>query len=199
MDNVKNLIDKILQEGKNKETEILSLAEKERETILQGKSREAEIEKELILTKAKEEAQSKKERIISNTTLKIRNEKLQTKQRVMDEVFKEALEKLCNMNVSNLKNYIKHAILDLDIVGDEVIILNEDGKSKITEEFISEINSILVARHKKGELSIREEKGNFKGGFILEKNGIEINNTFEALVYSMKDELEYEVSKTLFD
>lgn len=36
------------------------------------------------------------------------------------------------------------------------------------------------------------------GGFILEKNGIEINNTFEALVGSIKDDLSLEVAKMLF-
>ena len=37
------------------------------------------------------------------------------------------------------------------------------------------------------------------GGFILEKDGIEINNTFEALVSSLKEELEFEVAKELFN
>ena len=40
--------------------------------------------------------------------------------------------------------------------------------------------------------------GIFKGGFILEKDGIEINNTFEALVSSLRDDLEFEVARVLF-
>ncbi|MNO55752.1 V-type proton ATPase subunit E [compost metagenome] len=103
------------------------------------------------------------------------------------------------MNSSKLKNFIKHTILDLDIEGDETIILNEDGKSKIDDKFVEDLNFIFLARNKKGELKVREENGNFKGGFIIEKNGVEINNTFESLMDSMKDELEYEVSKALFN
>lgn len=199
MSNIKNLTEKILEEAKHKEKEIAAYAESEKEKILSSKIKEAEDERKLILLKAEEEAKTKKERIISSTTLKLRNEKLEIKQKLISEVFDKALEELCSMNSSKLKNFIKHTILDLDIEGDETIILNEDGKSKIDDKFIEDLNFIFLARNKKGELKVREENGNFKGGFIVEKNGVEINNTFESLMDSMKDELEYEVSKALFN
>lgn len=198
MSNVKNLTDKILEEAKHKEQEIVTYAENEKAKILALKIKEAEDEKNLIILKAQEEAKTKKERIISSTTLKVRNEKLEAKQKVINEVFDKALEELCSMNSSRLKNFIKHTILDLDIDGDETLILNEDGKSKIDDKFIEDLNFIFLARNKKGELKVREENGNFKGGFIVEKNGVEMNNTFEALMDSIKDELEYEVSTALF-
>lgn len=199
MSNIKNLTEKILEEAKHKEKEIVTYAESEKEKILSSKIKEADDEKKLILLKAEEEAKTKKERIISSTTLKVRNEKLEIKQKLISEVFDKALEELCSMNSSKLKNFIKHTILDLDIEGDETIILNEDGKSKIDDKFVEDLNFIFLARNKKGELKVREENGNFKGGFIVEKNGVEINSTFEALMDSMKDELEYEVSKALFN
>lgn len=199
MSNIKNLTEKILEEAKHKEKEIAAYAEGEKEKILSSKIKEADDEKKLILLKAEEEAKTKKERIISSTTLKVRNEKLEIKQKLISEVFDKALEELCSMNSSKLKNFIKHTILDLDIDGDETIILNEDGKSKIDDKFVEDLNFIFLARNKKGELKVREESGNFKGGFIVEKNGVEINNTFESLMDSMKDELEYEVSKALFN
>ncbi len=199
MSNIKNLTEKILEEAKHKEKEIAAYAESEKEKILSSKIKEAEDERKLILLKAEEEAKTKKERIISSTTLKVRNEKLEIKQKLISEVFEKALEELCSMNSSKLKNFIKHTILDLDIEGDETIILNEDGKSKIDDKFVEDLNFIFLARNKKGELKVREENGNFKGGFIVEKNGVEINNTFESLMDSMKDELEYEVSKALFN
>lgn len=199
MSNIKNLTEKILEEAKHKEKEIVTYAESEKEKILSSKIKEADDEKKLILLKAEEEAKTKKERIISSTTLKVRNEKLEIKQKLISEVFEKALEELCSMNSSKLKNFIKHTILDLDIEGDEIIILNEDGKSKIDDKFVEDLNFIFLARNKKGELKVREENGNFKGGFIVEKNGVEINNTFESLMDSMKDELEYEVSKALFN
>ena len=66
---------------------------------------------------------------------------------------------------------------------------------KITqEEFIDKLNEKINA-----EITLSETAGNFKGGFILENNGIEINSTYEALVSSLRDELEFEVAKVLFN
>ncbi|WP_238882298.1 V-type ATP synthase subunit E [Clostridium sp. YIM B02551] len=199
MANIENLTGKILEEAREKEKEIIASANLEGEKILSKKLQEAEEIKKVILDKAKEESKARKERIISNALLKVRNEKLAVKQKVMDEVFEKALEELCNMNLDAFKNYFKESILNLDITGDEVVILNEQNKKVIEQDFINEINNILKARGKKDGLTISSEVGNFKGGYILEKNGVEINNTFEALISSKKDELEYEVANLLFN
>ncbi|MBL4932351.1 V-type ATP synthase subunit E [Clostridium paridis] len=199
MANIENLTGKILEEAREKQKEIIASANLEGEKILSKKLQEAEEIKKVILDKAKEESKSRKERIISNALLKVRNEKLAVKQKVMDEVFEKALEELCNMNSDAFKNYFKESILNLDITGDEVVILNEPNKKVIEQDFINEINNMLKARGKKDGLTISSEVGNFKGGYILEKNGVEINNTFEALISSKKDELEYEVANLLFN
>ena len=58
------------------------------------------------------------------------------------------------------------------------------------------LNGFFVGKHNTIKLS--DETGKFEGGFILEQNGIEINNTFEALVSSLKDDLSLEVARVLF-
>jgi Archaeal/vacuolar-type H+-ATPase subunit E len=199
MANIENLTGKILEEAREKEKEIIASANLESEKILSKKLQEAEEIKKEILDKAKEESKAKKERIISNALLKVRNEKLSVKQKVMDEVFERALEELCKMTPDAFKDYFRESILNLDITGDEVIILNEQTKKVIEKKFIDEVNSALKARGKKDGLTISSEAGKFKGGYILEKDGIEINNTFEALISSKKDELEYEVANLLFN
>ena len=67
------------------------------------------------------------------------------------------------------------------------------------DDFIKSINKELSSKGKAGNLKLSSTVGSFKGGFILEKNGIEINNTFEALVESMKEEMQLEVAKALFN
>lgn len=103
------------------------------------------------------------------------------------------------MSDQEIKEFIKNKIVNADIVGDETIILNEKGNKLVDANLLKEINSELLAKGKKGELTINKEVRNFKGGFILEKDGIEINNTFEDLVNSERDDLEFEVAKVLFN
>lgn len=199
MANVNNLVSKILEEAKIKEKEILANAQEEKNKIIEKKVSEAEILEKEIIEKAKIEASTKKERIVSSSELKVRNEKLEAKQQIIQKTFDEAVDRLANLSEEQFLQYVENRILSLDIYGDESLILNSKGKEIITSKFIDDVNKKLIVKGKKGNIIIKNETGDFKGGFILEKNGIEINNTFEALVNDIKEKLEYEVAKALFN
>jgi V/A-type H+/Na+-transporting ATPase subunit E len=53
-------------------------------------------------------------------------------------------------------------------------------------------------KKKTSELKFSSDARDIKSGFIVLKNGIEINNTFESLVNSLRDELEPEIVNALF-
>ncbi|MEO2602499.1 V-type ATP synthase subunit E family protein, partial [Clostridium butyricum] len=91
--------------------------------------------------------------------------------------------------------FVKEVILNTEIEGEQNLILNAEGKKVIDDAFVAEINKAL---DKKAVIKIDENTRDFRGGFILEKDGIEINNTFEALVSSIKDDLSLEVARVLF-
>ena len=192
---VNNITSKILRDAEGRKESILATAEEEKNKILSKKVASA---KEL-LEKAEIEAKSKKERVISGAKLKARNEKLAAKQEVIEEVFSKSVETLCKLNDREFVKFIKDSILSLNIDGDETLILNEDGNKIVSKEVVAEINAELKAKGLKGEIKISETIGSFRGGFILEKGGVEINNTFESLVDSLKDQLEFEVAKVLFN
>lgn len=196
---VNNITSKILRDAEGRKESILAAAEEEKNKILSKKVASAkELEKE-ILEKAEIEAKSKKERVISGAKLKARNGKLAAKQEVIEEVFSKSVETLCKLNDKEFVKFIKDSILSLDINGDETLILNEAGHKIVSNEVIAEINEELKSKGLKGGIKISETIGSFRGGFILEKGGVEINNTFEALVDSLKDQLEFEVAKVLFN
>lgn len=196
---VNNITSKILRDAEGRKESILATAEEEKNKILSKKVASAkELEKE-ILEKAEIEAKSKKERVISGAKLKARNEKLAAKQEVIEEVFSKSVETLCKLNDREFVKFIKDSILSLNIDGDETLILNENGNKIVSKEVVAEINAELKAKGLKGEIKISETIGLFRGGFILEKGGVEINNTFESLVDSLKDQLEFEVAKVLFN
>lgn len=198
MSNINNITTKILDGAKAKKEEILKTSQEEERKIIDKKTSQAKEEEKIILEKAKVESISKRERIISNAELSVRNEKLEAKQQVIEKVFDKALEKLSALKGEEYLNFVKDRITSLDIGGDEKLIISSDDKEIITEEFVKSLNKELSRLGKKGNLILSGETGDFKGGFILEKSGIEINNAFEALISSMKDELEYEVAKVLF-
>lgn len=195
MSNLNNLTSKILKDAEAKKAVILSDAENEKNKILSKKQKEASSVEKTMLEKAEREAASRKERIISGAQLHARNEKLEAKQKVISEVFEISVEELSSCSDDDLKGFIKEVILNTEFEGEQNLILNADGKKVIDDAFVAEINKALNG---KAVIKIDENTRDFKGGFILEKNGIEINNTFEALVGSIKDDLSLEVAKMLF-
>lgn len=199
MSNVKNLTSKILKDAEERKESILKAANEEKAKIIAKKEAVAKQEEEAMVEKAKIEAKTRHERIVSSAELKARNEKLAAKQSVIDSVFNQSIEELCKMSDNDMKTFIKNMILNSDITGDEKIILNQKGKSLLDKSLLNTINSELKSNGKKGELTVSDEVRTFKGGFILEKDGIEINNTFEDLVNSSRDDLEFEVANVLFN
>lgn len=195
MSNISNLTSKILKDAEDQKTSILNEANEERNKIIAKKEEEAFSEEKVILERAERDAASRKERIISGAELSSRNAKLAAKQKVINSVFENSVEALCNLSSEELKVFVTNSILHSGVEGNQNLILNEAGAKIITTEVIDEINSKL---NSKATITLSDEKRNFKGGFILEKDGIEINNTFEALVDSIKDELSLEVAQVLF-
>lgn len=195
MSNINNLTSKIIKDAEDKKALILAEAVNEKNKILTKKHESASAVEKTILEKAEREAISRKERIISGAELQARNESLEAKQKVISEVFELTVEALCNSGDDDLRGFVKETILNSDVSGKQNLILNDAGKKVINEGLVTEINRELGG---KASITLSEKTGNFKGGFILEKDGIEINNTFEALVNSLKDDLSLEVAKVLF-
>lgn len=199
MSNINNLTSKILKDAEERKEKILVDAKEEKVEILKKRTNAAKSLEVEILKKAKLEAVTTKERVISSAELTARNEKLKAKQEIIKEIFEKSVVTLSKLDKQQHTSFIKNQILELNISGDEKLILNEEGKKIIDSSLLEEINKELSSKGKKGSLTISSEVANFKGGFILEKGGIEINNTFEALVNSLKEELEFKVAKELFN
>lgn len=195
MSNINNLTSKIIKDAEDKKEVIIQTAEKEKNKIIKKKQDEAMAAEKIIIEKSGIEAVLKKERIISGAELQARNEKLKAKQEVISEVFETSVDRLCNLAEVDFKEFVRLSILNSDIVGEQNLILNDAGKKIVNEILLSEINKDLKS---KASVTLSEETRNFKGGFILEKDGIEINNTFEALVNSVKDDLSQDVVRVLF-
>ena len=196
MASLNNITSKILKDAEDKKNEILASAEEEKNIILSKKIAKAKDLEAEIIKKAELEAKTKVERMISSAKLKVRNDKLSVKQEVINNTFKNSIEVLSKIEGQDLLNFIKNSVLSLGVIGEQKMFLNKTGMDIVDLTFIYELNQQLGD---KGNIKLSSEVKDFKGGFILEKDGIQINYTFEALVSSLKDELEYEVANILFN
>ena len=198
MSNLNNITSKIIKDAEEKRDEILNAAQVESDSIIAKETKKAKnLEVELI-EKAKREAKARENRVISNARLKVRNNELKAKQDMISKVFEKAVERLNSLSTLEYKEYILRALDSLDLEGTEILIINKKDEDVINNKFLLDLNNKLISLGKKGKISILTN-GNFDRGFILDRNGIQINNTFESLVKSLRSELELEVTKVLFN
>lgn len=199
MSNLSKMTSQIISEAEEKKKKILLEADAEAKIILDNKEKDASILKAEIVQNAKIKAEIEKSRILASASLEVRNEKLIAKQNIIEDVLKRSLDTLASLDEIKYSSFLKESILKLDIVGDEKLILNEKTKKLLDDKSMKEINNSLVSKGKKGEISISHKNGDFKGGFILEKDGIILNYTFESIIESLKEELEMEIARELFN
>ena len=199
MSNLDNLSAKIIEDASIKAETILKEASDNGKLMVEDKIKKAEALKVQMLEKSKIEAITVKQRIISNAKLAVRNENIVAKQEMIDKVFVEALQKLLVIGDKEYLQLLKNYLLSMPIAGNEDIILPGKYINLVSEEYLSEMNIALIALGKLGEIKVSNENRDIKSGFIIIKNGIEINNTFESLVNSLRDELESEIVKELFN
>lgn len=198
MPNLNNLTSKIIEDAQNTANEIILENEKEEKKIIKEWKEKGEKEKAKILEKAQIDAANMEEKAISNIKLKVRNEILEAKQKLISKVFNTALQNLYQMSDDEYKEFIKNYILNIDIEGDEEILVENRRQVVISEDFVKEVNNLLTNATKKGELKLSTNKRVVNGGFILIKNGVEVNCTYESLLEYYRDELEYKIVDALF-
>lgn len=196
--NINNLTSKILKDAEGKRDSIINQAKAEGEAIVSKNVKRAETISNEIIEKANTESEVRRARVISNAKLTVRNNQLQAKQEVIGKVFETAISRLNNLSREEYTTFVEATLKSLDLDGTETIIINEKDKDVFNIKFLTDLNKELMAQGKKGEISLNTS-GTFNGGFVLDRNGIQINNTFGSLVNSLRSELEFEVTKALFN
>lgn len=189
---IENITANILKDATKGADDAVNVAKKNAEDIInKAKEEAAEIIK-ASAEKAQKEAESLKSRKVSAAELQMRKMMLQAKQDAIKNSFNTALEKLKNMPEEKYINYLAEEIIKVPNNG--TIILNKKDKEKIGEKLIKLVNEKLNAE----KYTLSNNTVNSSGGFVLKSGNIEINNTFEAILDSMKDELTNEVAGALF-
>jgi V/A-type H+-transporting ATPase subunit E len=193
LSNLDNLISKIIKDAEGEAQRILAEAKEKAARIAAESTAAAEKEKADIIANAEKEALKEAEQIETGKKLEIRDLKLNAKQAVINKVFALALKKLNGMSKENYWKFLTTTLAGMAL-SDEELILPE----KYEVKDIAELNAFLKENGKTGALKLYTGGRKIEGGFIILKNGIENNNTFETLLQYYRYDLEGDVIKNLF-
>jgi V/A-type H+-transporting ATPase subunit E len=198
MAGVERIKEQILQDSESKVNIILEEGKKQAEAIINKAQLQANEKAESIRKKAINDSLEKVKIANSMAELEMRKSKLLTKQNIINEVFSKVLDRLSSLDGEEYEKLILSMLLSAIETGDEEVVLSSNRKSKMSEGFIKNLNQSLVSVGKKGNVKLSDKTADIIGGFILMSQGVEINNSFEALIRLNRDEIEPKVAQILF-
>lgn len=196
---IKDINDKIISDAKIQANKIIAEAEDNANNIIKKGEKEADNIKKVILYKINQEASLRKSKILTEANLEAKKTILLEKQKIMEDVFDKALESITKLNSKDYLSFIKKMILDNIESGDETIFTGSLDKDKICKDFIEEINKELKVKDKIGELRLSTSYLPIKGGVVIGSGKIRKNISLEFLLKKIREELEIQVSKDLFN
>ena len=196
---IKDISEKIISDAKIQADKIIAQAEDNANNITNKGRKEADNIKKTILYKINQEASLKKSKILTEANLGAKKTILLEKQKIMEDVFGNALESFLKLGNKDYQNFMKKLILDNIEKGDETIFIGSPDKNRISKDFIEDINKELKAKDKKGELKLSDSFLPIKGGIIIGSGTIRKNISLELLLKNVREESETQISKILFN
>lgn len=193
MSGLENLTAKIIRDANEQAERIAADAKAQAKQIVDAAEAEAEREKERILAEADVQAAHTAEQIVLGKTLEIRDNNLDAKQQILEKIFSQALDRLNSMSKDEYWKFLTGYLSGMDTDGEEIILPKKYGIASVEE-----LNEVLKKNGKKGNLVLSADGREIDGGFVLSKNGIEQNNTFEALISKTRYDQESEILRMLY-
>lgn len=197
---LEELVGRIMKEAESRAGALRKEAEAFREKAFKEAEQEAGSGRERILSEASQEAKEERKRITSSAELDGRKALLSSKRSILDEAFGRAEERVLALDDASYCDLIKRMILASAPKGDEEVIISKHDEGRITKRFLAGVNEELIKRGKQGNLKLRisldEEP---VGGFILKGKEIEVDSSLGSLLAAIRDELQSEVAKVLFE
>ena len=181
--------DRILSDAAKRAEEIVQEASSRAAEILKDAEARAEEARKLAAELAKREAQKEKERILSLELIEINKKLLISRRKLIDEVFREVEKKIFARNSEIREKLLTGLIESLVKTGDEEIIVDKE----LGKEWVERLN-----REKGWKLKVIDGEDDPDGGFILKKGNMKVVATRSAIMESLREDLEVEVSRILF-
>ena len=196
---IKDISKKIISDARIQADKTITQAKDNANNIIKKGKKEADNIKNIILYKYNQEASLIKSKILTEANLEARKNILSEKQKIIENVFNKASESILKLDDKDYCHIIKKMILDNIETGDETIFINHSDRIKISENFIGDINKELKSKGKKGELKLSTSFLPIKGGIVIGSGKIRKNISLEFLLKKIREELEIQISKDLFN
>lgn len=193
-----NIIERIMNDAREEAEETREKARREADRIRSEAREKGREEYDRRMKAARRSAEQERDRKTAMASLEARNSVLEEKQSLIQQVFEEAVSRITGMPVEEYEDLLARQLMK--VVGEEggELILSPRDRERLGRRVVEKANESLERAGSGGRLELADETRNISGGFILRSGGIEINNSLESQIGSLREELEPSVVEELF-
>lgn len=190
---IEKITSAIIDEAKTECEQIMTAADTKNRGVIDQLEKRIVIETDVAVKAAAEE----RERIISRrkSVADIDSKKiiLAKKQELINSCFDEAVDYIISMDTDR---YVQFLVAAGKAAGftEGSLIFNEKERETIGEKVTADLNKAVP----EGNFRLSDEIKNIKGGYMLRKGQIYINNSVEAMVEENRRRLTADVAEILF-
>jgi len=195
---IKDIKDKIIEDALHEKEKIIKEANGNIKKIRDNNQKRLNSIKNNIKEQYEQEAELKEKNIITEARLEANKEILFEKQAIIEEIFKEAENRIEKLDNKKYANFMEKLILENVENGDETLYIGDNERKEINQNFINDINEKLKSKGKKGSLKLSKKSMPIKGGIIIGTNEIRKNASIEVILDKIKEDIETKLNQFLF-
>jgi len=195
---IKDIKDKIIEDALHEKEKIIKEANENIKKIRDNNQKELNSIKNNIMERCEQEAELKEKNIITEARLEANKEILSEKQAIIEEIFKEAENRIEKLDNKKYANFMEKLILENVENGEETLYFGDNERKEINQIFIKDINEKLKSKGKKGNLKISKKSMPIKGGIIIGTDEIRKNASLEVILEKIKEDIETKLNQFLF-
>ncbi|WP_368644901.1 V-type ATP synthase subunit E family protein [Alkalibacterium putridalgicola] len=155
----------------------------------------AKEEQDKIVRKQTIDEQTQQKYKIRLNTLEVqkRNNILAAKQRVLSKVLEDANQELNQIQAPAFKKFLADILTQFKAEGSVELLLGEKTSGLVSQEWIDETTGTQL------QATLSNETVDDKAGVLVQKEGVEYNFMFDALIEDSRSELIRIIAKELFN
>ncbi|MGI6620857.1 MAG: V-type ATP synthase subunit E [Bacillota bacterium] len=195
---LEDILEKISERAASLKQEILASAKANAESRIEAAREEASRIEAEILREAEAQAEQVRSIAASRSDMQQKQMILEVKQELISQVFDEAVRRLADLPGDEYRALLIE-LIGRKADGSEELILSKHDESRLGADFGNAVNQALKAQGKAGKLKVSYVPDRLGGGFILKKGLVADNVTFPAILSLIREDLEIELAKVLFE
>jgi V/A-type H+-transporting ATPase subunit E len=182
---------KIISDAREKKHVLLEQAETKKADVIDGYKKQAGAYRKVMLERTEADGQGIKRGIITDARLRVKNELLSKKREIMAGVTSDAKSKF--IASPDYPAMMKSLVLKSLTSREEEIVVSKNEKT-LDAKWLDEVN-----KEGNAKLKFSAQKGSFTGGVMVKNNDIAVNITVDTLFKMMKEDIEKDFAKILFE